>query len=136
MNQARLSLPVKLLYTALQFLINFYYFSKADIKHQFFLFKNPNWEHGWGRCQQMEQCDRGAILRRFCPKTLTRVGWVEERNPTYRGALLGNALPIGVNLSLGEWNSRLHKQSPPARTKRKLIFLTRAGGFRLCRRGF
>jgi hypothetical protein len=23
------------------------------------------------------------ILRRFCPKTLTRVGWVEERNPTF-----------------------------------------------------
>jgi hypothetical protein len=50
MNQARLSLPVKLLYTALQFLINFYDLSKADIKYQFFLFKNPNWEHGWGRC--------------------------------------------------------------------------------------
>jgi hypothetical protein len=38
--------------------------------------------------------------------------------------------------SLGEWNSRLHKQSPPTRTKRKLMFLTRLGGFRLCRRGF
>jgi hypothetical protein len=38
--------------------------------------------------------------------------------------------------SLGEWNSPLHKQSPPTRTKRKLMFLTRVGGFRLCRRGF
>jgi hypothetical protein len=44
---------------------------------------------------------------------------------------------IGVKLSLGEWNLRLHKQSPDgARTKRKLMFLTRVGGFRLCRRGF
>ena len=25
---------------------------------------------------------------------------------------------IGVNLSPSEWNSRLHKQSPPARTKK------------------
>jgi hypothetical protein len=24
-----------------------------------------------------------SILRRLSPKTLTRVGWVEERNPTF-----------------------------------------------------
>jgi hypothetical protein len=36
--------------------------------------------------------------------------------------LWGGRLAIGVNLSLGEWNSRLHKQSPPTRTKRKLMF--------------
>lgn len=38
MNQAVLSLPVKLLYTALQFLINFYYFSKSDMTYQVYLF--------------------------------------------------------------------------------------------------
>jgi hypothetical protein len=42
----------------------------------------------------------------------------------------------GFNLSPGEWNSRLHKQSPPARTKEKSRIETHAGGFCLCRRGF
>jgi hypothetical protein len=28
-------------------------------------------------------------------------------------------MSIGVNLSPGEWNSRLHKRSPPTRTKGK-----------------
>ncbi|WP_292860377.1 hypothetical protein, partial [Nostoc sp. LPT] len=33
MNQAVKSLPVKLLYTALQFLIKFYYYRKPDVSH-------------------------------------------------------------------------------------------------------
>ncbi|MEH2356160.1 hypothetical protein, partial [Nostoc sp.] len=40
MNQAVSSLPVNLLYTALQFLINFYYFSKPDASYQVCLFKS------------------------------------------------------------------------------------------------
>ncbi len=39
MNQATLSLPVKLLYTALQNLIKFYYYSKSDMSYQVCLFK-------------------------------------------------------------------------------------------------
>jgi hypothetical protein len=40
MNQAVLFLPVNVLYTPLQFLIKFYYFSKADTIYQFYLFKS------------------------------------------------------------------------------------------------
>jgi hypothetical protein len=40
MNQAALFLPVNVLYTALQFLIKFYYFSKADELDQFYLFNS------------------------------------------------------------------------------------------------
>ncbi|MEP0849923.1 hypothetical protein NC991_05865 [Funiculus sociatus GB1-A4] len=32
-------------------------------------------------------------------------------------------MPISVNLSPGEWNSRLQKRSPPARTNGKLRLL-------------
>jgi hypothetical protein len=31
----------------------------------------------------------------------------------------GTIISIGVNLSPGEWNSRLDKQSPPAQTNEK-----------------
>ncbi len=40
MNQAVKSLPVKLLYTALQFLIKFCYYSKPDASYQVCLFKS------------------------------------------------------------------------------------------------
>ncbi len=40
MNQAVLFLPVNVLYTPLQFLIKFYYFSKADTTYQFCLLKS------------------------------------------------------------------------------------------------
>jgi hypothetical protein len=35
--------------------------------------------------RQSDNCKTpwNPILRRFCPKTLTLVGWVEERNPTF-----------------------------------------------------
>jgi hypothetical protein len=53
MNQAALFLPVNVLYTALQFLIKFYYFSKADELDQFYLFNevhpSPKHRGGLGR---------------------------------------------------------------------------------------
>ena len=46
-------------------------------------------------------------------------------------------MPIGVNLSPGEWNSRLQKRSPLALANALIkILITRAGGFCLCSCGF
>ncbi|MBD1832778.1 hypothetical protein H6F61_08705 [Cyanobacteria bacterium FACHB-472] len=43
------------------------------------------------------------------------------------------AMPIRVNLSPGEWNSRLQKRSPPARTKGKLRLLKPAQAGFVCK---
>ena len=40
-----------------------------------------------------------------------------------RPDIKGGQDAMRVKLSPGEWNSRLHKQSPPARTNRKLKVL-------------